>query len=95
MKLAHKLLWVVQTKLIKPFIAMKTKIFFVLFLIRKRALVSYLSNLRNMNFYQILSLFTCKYWVTVAFIFRETTEGYEYWKSLDAVWKKLCDYKKF
>lgn len=93
--LAHILIWEVHPKPAINSITMKTKIIFVLFLIRNRAFLNYVSNFiyhsyqwKNMDQWKFFGLFSASSWISAAFWFIDTPEGTTYWKRISEKWQK-------
>lgn len=83
-----------KPNLITKLKTMKTKFYFILFLIWNRALVGYFRNFyeralsKRTTFFHI---FSERSWINAAFMLYDTPEGEEYWKQLNRKWDKFLE----
>jgi len=71
---------------------MVTKMKFIWFLLRNKALIRWYKNFKDDKEYSSLENLSKRayptFWIGVSFLWGETVEGYTYWYCLNKKWKK-------
>lgn len=69
---------------------MMTPEIFFNFLIDNGCVVSYFRNINTigkMTFSKVIEVRSATYWISDAFVFNRTPEGYRYWNEIEAKWQ--------
>lgn len=91
MTLAQFLIWGVQPKPKSNFATMKTKLHFVLFLIRNRALLNYIRIFKKYILdpkCKFFSVFSNLSWISAIYMLYSTKKEFKYWRDIDKKWQE-------